>query len=92
MKALIDLNMSVTGSLLCSTAVYLMHGLQVTAVLAGQVLLGQLQLELPLSVSLPGAASQSGNLQTKRFNYQDIKLQHVLRLKHYVYLTYRTCY
>ena len=82
MKALIDLNMSVTGSLLCSTAVYLMHGLQVTAVLARQILLGQLQLELPLSVSLPGAAPQSGNLHTKIFNYQDIKLQHVLQMQH----------
>ena len=80
MKALIDLNMSVTGSLLCSTAVYLMHGLQVTAVLARQVLLGQLQLELSLSVSLPGAASQSGNLQIKLFNYQDIKLLHTATL------------
>ena len=57
--------MSIILTVQCSTAVYLVHWLQVTAVLAGQILLGQLELELPLSVSLPGAATKSGNLQAK---------------------------
>ena len=63
-----------------------MHGLQVTAVLAGQILLGKLQLELPLSVSFPGAASQSGNLQINKTThfYQDINLQHVLHMQHWI--------
>ena len=60
-----SLNMSIILTVQCSTAVYLVHWLQVTAVLAGQILLGQLELELPLSVSLPGAATKSGNLQAK---------------------------
>ena len=63
-----------------------MHGLQVTAVLARQILLGKLQLELPLSVSFSGAASQSGNLQINKTThfYQDINLQHVLHMQHWI--------
>ena len=79
-------SLSITGNntRLCSTAVYLVHWLQVAAVFAGQVLLGQLELELPLSVSLPGAATKSGHLQTIFMSLQHMSLQHMSLHAHLV--------